>query len=75
MRLSPVIKVAKLLKKHIDNIITFLKHRITNAFAEGTNSVIQHIKSSARGFRNFENYRIAIFFFCGGLNLHPQESR
>jgi len=46
-----------------------LKHRITNAFAEGTNSVIQLIKSSARGFRNFENYRTAILFFCGGLEM------
>ncbi|HPJ70665.1 MAG TPA: transposase, partial [Candidatus Mcinerneyibacteriales bacterium] len=52
-----------------------MKHRITNAFAEGTNSVIQLIKSSARGFRNFENYRTAILFFCGGLDLFPQESR
>ncbi|MFH2113037.1 MAG: transposase, partial [Spirochaetota bacterium] len=44
-------------------------------FAEGINSVIQHIKASARGFRNFENYRTAILFFCGGLNLYPQETR
>lgn len=74
-RLDPIIKVAKLFKKHFDNIVTFLKNRITNAFAEGINSVIQHIKSSARGFRNFENYRTAILFFSGGLNLYPQESR
>ncbi|MFA6857841.1 MAG: transposase, partial [Treponema sp.] len=52
-----------------------LKHRITNSFAEGINSVIQLIKSTARGFRNFENYRMAILFFCGGLNVYPQESR
>lgn len=74
-RLEPVIKVAKLFKKHFENIVSFLKHRITNSFAEGINSVIQHIKASARGFRNFENYRTAILFFCGGLNLYPQESR
>ncbi|MFH2132745.1 MAG: ISL3 family transposase [bacterium] len=74
-RLEPVIKVAKLFKKHFENIVSFLKHRITNAFAEGINSVIQHIKASARGFRNFENYRTAILFFCGGLNLYPQETR
>lgn len=74
-RLSPVIKVAKLLNKHFDNIVSFLKHRITNAFAEGINSIIQLIKSSARGFRNFENYRTAILFFCGGLELYPQETR
>lgn len=71
-RLKPVIKVAKMIKKYLDNILTYLKHRITNGFAEGMNSVIQHIKSTARGFRNFTNYRIAILFFCGKLDLYPQ---
>ncbi len=71
-RLKPVIKVAKRLKKHFDNIMTYLKHRITNAIAEGFNAKIQSIKSAARGFRNFENYRVSILFHCGKLNLYPQ---
>jgi len=70
-RLKPVIKVAKMLKRHLDYILTFLKHRITNAAAEGFNSKIQAIKSAARGFRNFENYRISILFHCGKLKLYP----
>jgi transposase len=70
-RLKPVIKVAKMLKRHIENILTYIKHRITNAFAEGINSRIQHIKATARGFRNFNNYRISILFYCGRLNLYP----
>jgi transposase len=74
-RLEPVIKIAKMLKKHFENIVTFIKHRITNAFAEGINSVIQHIKATARGFRNFQNYRTAILFFCGKLAMYPQESQ
>jgi transposase len=74
-RLEQVIKIAKMLKKHFENIVTFIKHRITNAFAEGINSVIQHIKATARGFRNFQNYRTAILFFCGKLDMYPQESR
>jgi hypothetical protein len=28
-------------------------------------------KSAARGFRNFQNDRIRILFFCGKLNLYP----
>jgi transposase len=71
-RLKPVIKVAKMIKKYLENILTYLKHRISNGFAEGMNSVIQHIKATARGFRNFRNYRIAILFFCGRLALYPQ---
>ncbi len=71
-RLKPVIDVAKMLKRHIKNILTFIKHRITNAFTEGINSKIQHIKATARGFRNFKNYRISILFYCGKLVLDPQ---
>ncbi|GHV88674.1 hypothetical protein AGMMS50267_10340 [Spirochaetia bacterium] len=74
-RLQPVIAVAKMIKRFFENIVTYFKHRISNAFAEGMNSVIQNIKSTARGFRSFENYRTAILFFCGGLDLLPHKSR
>lgn len=70
-RLKPLIKVAKMLKRHLENILTYLRHPITNAVTEGLNSKIQMIKSNARGFRSFDNYRIRILFFCGKLNLHP----
>ncbi len=71
-RLKPVVEVAQMLKRHLDNLLTYLKHRITNAVTEGLNSKIQSLKSAARGFRNFDNYRIRILFFCGKLNLYPQ---
>lgn len=74
-QLKPIVEVAKMIKRHLENILTYLKHRITNAVAEGLNSKIQQIKSAARGFRNFENYRIAILFFCGKLNMYPQKSQ
>ncbi len=74
-RLKPVSDVAKKLKRHLDNILTYLKHRITNAVAEGLNSKIQQVKSAARGFRNFENYRIAILFHCGKLDMYPHKSQ
>jgi transposase len=70
-RLKPIIKVAKMLKRHFENIITYLRHPITNAVTEGLNSKIQAIKSNARGFRSFWNYRTRILFFCGKLNLYP----
>lgn len=70
-RLKPMIKVAHMLKAHLENILTYLRHPITNAVTEGLNSKIQAIKANARGFRSFENYRIRILFFCGKLILHP----
>ncbi len=73
-RLKPLADVAKMVKRHLDNILTYLKHRITNAVAEGINSKIQQIKSAARGYRNFENYRVAILFYCGKLDMYPHKS-
>ena len=70
-RLKPVVEVAHMIKRHLDNMVTYIKHRITNAVTEGLNSKIQSIKSNARGFRNFRSYRIRILFFCGKLDLYP----
>ena len=42
-------EVAKMLKRHFANIITYLRHPITNAVSEGLNSKIQAIKANARG--------------------------
>ena len=45
---------------------------ITNAVSEGTNSKIISIKRRVGGYRNRENFKTAIYFYCGGLNLYPQ---
>jgi transposase len=71
-RLRPLVEVAHMLKRHLDNLLTYLKHRITNAVTEGLNSKIQSLKSAARGFRSFDNYRTRILFFCGKLDLYPR---
>ena len=70
-RLKPVIQVAKRLKKHWNGLQGYILHPISNATAEGFNSKIQNIKASARGFRNFDNFRYAILFYCGKLDLIP----
>ena len=66
---SAMLKVAKMIKRHLPNILTYFRHRITNAVSEGLNSKIQSIKSMARGFRGFENYRTRILFYCGKLDM------
>lgn len=70
--LKPMQKVADMFMKHIPGLIAYAVHKITNALTEGFNSKIQVIKSGARGFRSFENYRIAILFHCGKLDFSPQ---
>jgi transposase len=70
--LRPVTRVARMLEKHLPGLLNYITHHVTNAVTEGFNSKIQMIKSCARGFRSFGNYRIAILFHCGKLQLHPQ---
>ncbi len=69
--LKPIAKVAKMLRGHLDGLLNYFDHRVTNATAKGFNSRIQSIKSAARGFRNFANYRTRILFYCGKLDLMP----
>jgi transposase len=70
-RLRPIIEKARMLKRRLENVLTYLRHGITNAVSEGLNSKIQWIHYTARGFRNRENFKTAIYFHCGGLDLHP----
>jgi len=69
--LSTVRKVAATLKSHLENILTYFDSFISNAAAEGFNSKIGSLKSNARGFRSFPNFRTSILFYCGGLSLYP----
>ena len=68
-RLQPMKQVAAMLKRRFENIITYLRHQITNAASESINAKIQWVKYTARGFRNKQNFVHAIYFHCGGLDL------
>ena len=70
-RLEPIVKMAKTLKRHLTGLLAYIEHAITNAVTEGLNSKIQSVKASARGFRTFAHYRIAILFHCGKLDMLP----
>lgn len=74
-RLPPMIEKAKMLAARLPNILTYLKHHITNAASESINSKIQWVKYTARGFRNFDNFVTAIYFHCGGLDLAPSATK
>ena len=67
-------KAANTFQKNIQGLLNFIKWGVTNAYAEAVNSLIQEIKTVARGFRQFENFRIAILFFLGKLELNPHDS-
>ncbi len=71
-RLQPVLEVARMIKRHLPNVLTYFRHRITNAMSEGIASKIQALKKMANGFRNRDNFKTAIYFHCGGLDLYPE---
>ena len=71
-KLKPMKKVARTIKERLENVVSFCTHGITNAVAEGINSKIMAIKRRVGGYRNIENFKNAIYFYCGGLDLYPR---
>jgi transposase len=50
-----------------------LCNKASNAIAERINGAIQELKSIAKGFRKPENFRTAILFHYGKLQLFPSQ--
>jgi transposase len=71
-RLEPIRRVAATLKRHVEGLLRYCRHPITNGVAEGLNSKIMTIKRKACGFRNPKHFTTAIYFHCGGLDLYPR---
>jgi transposase len=70
-RLEPVKKVARMIKAHLPNVLTYFTHRITSATNEAINGVIKTLIKRSYGFRSFPNFRTAVLFHCGKLDLYP----
>ena len=70
-RLVPIVKAQEMIRRHLDGILNAIEHQVSNARAEGINGRIQWVKRMARGFRNTERFRNAIYFHLGKLDLSP----
>jgi transposase len=46
---EPMVKVARMIRDHLDNLLTFFEHRVNNATSEGLNSKIQTVKKTLMG--------------------------
>lgn len=68
-RLEPMKKVANTLKARKTEILAYFEAHLTNAIAEGINSIIQAAKRKARGFRTFEGFACMIYLVAGKLKL------
>jgi transposase len=66
-QLSPVIKAAKTLQRHLPNILTYFEHRVTNAASEGLNSNVETIKKTPMGFAIGITTKWPLTFTVGAL--------
>jgi transposase len=71
-RLKPMQDVGKTLRKHLWGILNAVILGVNNSYAESMNSRIKTVKTRARGFRNKERFKDAIYFHLGGLQLYPK---
>ena len=69
--IKEVNKVILMFLRHVRGVVNALTCDLNNAMAERLNGKIQEVKLIGRGYRTFANFRSAILFFHGGLNLYP----
>lgn len=68
---EPMLKLAKLVEKHLAGILAHWKWGVTNAFMEGLNSVFSATRRKARGYRS-STYLITMLYFLAGKLRLPQ---
>lgn len=70
-KIKEIDKVVAMFNNHIKGVVNALLMNLNNAMAERLNGKIQELKTVGKGYRTFTNFRSAILFFHGGLNLYP----
>ena len=73
--IKEMIKVAKMFNNHLKGVCNAMVESFSNAMAERLNGKIQEIKTIAREYRTFKNFRSAVLFFNRGLQLKPLNLR
>jgi transposase len=63
-RLVPFKKFVHMLGGHLDGILSWTKHRVSNGAVEGMNNKIKPISHRSFGLRTAENFIAAICHCC-----------
>ena len=74
-KIKEINDVIEMFERHLNGIINAIKTGANNAKAERLNGAIQELKSIGRGYRNTRNFRTAILFFHGNLDLASHKSQ
>ncbi|NOQ76205.1 MAG: ISL3 family transposase [Methylococcaceae bacterium] len=67
-QLAPMVKVAKIIKRHWEGIISWKKSQINNGILEGLNSIIQAAKRKARGYK-VKHFKTIAYLLTGKLDF------
>lgn len=60
-RIKPLIRFWEMLMRHVDGVVAWAKHRLTNAAVEGNNARIRGISQRAHGYRNPNNLMLVLY--------------
>jgi transposase len=63
--------VINTIKNHLKGVINALITRTDSGKHENTNGRIQAVLAKARGFKNFDRFRINVLFYFGKLDMKP----
>lgn len=74
-QIKEITEVIEVFDRHLNGIINALETGANNARAERLNGSIQELKTIGRGYRNTENFRTAILFFHGNLDMLPHKTQ
>ena len=61
-----------MLRDHAEEILAFIKTRLTNTVSEGLNRIIKIVKKRASGFSSLAPFTDMIFLTVGDLDIPAQ---
>jgi transposase len=67
--LQPMVKVAQMVRRHLEGILAHWKAGLTTAYLEGLNSLFSATKRKARGYRTTRNLLTMLYFVAGKLRV------
>ena len=70
-RLPAFVKAARTIREHLDDIVAYIRHRLTNGIAEGLNNKARLLTRRAYGFHSATAAIAMIMLCCTGIQLQP----
>lgn len=68
-RLQPFVRLGRTLRSHLNGVLAFMTHQVTNGRAEGINNKIRLLSHRAYGFHSAAPLIATIYLCCGGVRL------